>query len=111
MHAPLTVKVMNEAASSSHARRADGRGASAFIVSDTSRLRLFHPGLLDDGGARACLPVSHHRPFGNSIGGGGHSAFLSAAAIISSTVPAARMIFPWPTKPDRKSKRLNSRHV
>src|ERR1700736_4465226 len=48
MHAPLTVKVMNEAASSSHARRADGRGASAFIVSDTWRLHLLDPGLRDD---------------------------------------------------------------
>ena len=36
MHAPLTVKVMNEAASSSHARRADDRGGSDFVVSATS---------------------------------------------------------------------------
>src|ERR1043166_1831862 len=48
MHAPLTVKVMNEAASSSHARRAEGRGASAFIVSDTSRLHSLDPSLLDE---------------------------------------------------------------
>src|SRR5262245_36085834 len=46
MQAPLTVKVMNEAASSSHARRADGRGASGFIVSATSGLYL--PAPLDD---------------------------------------------------------------
>src|ERR1051326_3342631 len=100
MHAPLTEKVMNEAASSSHARRADGRGASAFIVSDTSGLHPFDSGLIDDVAARvrACR-FSHHLGFGISIGGGGHSAFLSAAAIMSSTVPAARMIFPWPTKP------------
>src|SRR5262249_25576301 len=44
-------------------------------------------------------PVLHHLAFGISIGGGGHSAFLSAAAIMSSAVPAARMIFPWPAKP------------
>src|SRR5262249_61071634 len=47
MHAPLTVKVMNEAASSSHARRLEGRGASV-LTSDTSCLHSLDASLLDD---------------------------------------------------------------
>jgi hypothetical protein len=56
MQAPLTAKVMNEAANSSHARRAEGRGASAFIVSDTYAYVSFIPAcsmML----RRACVPA------------------------------------------------------